>query len=93
MEIVRRGNIPEEREWYGVCQHCQSEARALEKELNIERPTRAGERPFAWHKCPVCGTGTEHSGYGGMLFYLAPPRHMTPNAKLSGPNGPQEKQR
>lgn len=68
MKVTKRGRIPEERPWYGVCRNCKSEASAMESEMtNIKECQRDGKH--SWEICPVCEAGAD--GWGGMLFQPA----------------------
>lgn len=52
MEILNRGELPEERNWVGTCNQCHSRIRAKQKELEIHHCQREGSWGTA--NCPVC---------------------------------------
>lgn len=68
MEITKRGLLPEERKWKGVCAYCGSEAKASEHEMGYIDYDSQRNTQFSWVKCPVCNRGGNR---GGMLFYPA----------------------
>lgn len=69
MKITRRGTIPSQKIWVGVCRKCNSEAEAFQYEMNhITHDDRNGDS-FSWETCPVCGAGDHEDSYGGMLFH------------------------
>lgn len=55
MEIIKRGNPPEEIIWKSTCYRCKSELQAKRNELRVEWDHReSGE--FGRADCPVCKT-------------------------------------
>ncbi len=52
MEIIERGKLPEEREFYGTCSHCKTKFKCKKKEGDFFEDQRDG--PFLRVICPFC---------------------------------------
>ena len=65
MKITKQGTPPSDKVWVGKCHSCNSEAEAVQSEMNHISYARDGSS-FSWEKCPVCGANNSGSG---MLFY------------------------
>lgn len=69
MKIIKTGNPPQHRKWWGTCRSCGAEAEAIESELTNITHDQRERTSFSWERCPECGAGSHGSGYGGLLFY------------------------
>lgn len=52
MEIIRKGELPEEKVWRGECSYCKTVVEAKQKELEVTYDQRDGSYGSA--KCPLC---------------------------------------
>ena len=53
MEVVHRGELPQDRQFKGTCNTCGSVVKAKQSELKASNDGRNGTDYSA--KCPVCG--------------------------------------
>lgn len=54
MEILHKGELPEDKKWVGNCHKCSSRIRAKQSEIEVSHCQREGS--YGSGTCPVCNS-------------------------------------